>query len=42
MTRPARPSRAGRVEEEGCHQVEANMPGRGTGGISRTIGREKA
>jgi hypothetical protein len=24
------------------HQVESKVPGRGTGGISRTVGREKA
>ena len=23
-----------------AHQVESNMPGRGTGGISRTVGRQ--
>jgi hypothetical protein len=32
----------GESEEEGCHQVEANVPGRCTGGISRTMGIEYA
>jgi hypothetical protein len=30
----------GESEEEECHQVEANVPGGATGGISRTMGRE--
>jgi len=30
------------VEEEGCHQVEEKVPGRTTGGSSRTTGSENA